>query len=445
MTRMEAFGLLDAAGFELVKLHDFDAVDLPPIDPATGRPKINPKTGKERRPIAKGKAPFERDWTKLPADNAGALTYARKNPKANIGIRLTRRLLVVDVDPRNFENGVDSLALLSADAGYDFTDHYPRQVTGSGGLHLFFKKPVELDVAGSLAAYPGLEFKTAGTQVVGAGSIHPETRKPYTFEVDPFGDMQGGIEGLPDLSSGAFSAFRSLVAKGSANDAPGSEPGARGMPPVSGQSGMFSDEQLEKFLARLNPEDFQDYEKWFNLMCACHDATGGSGAVVFIAWSTQDDAYCDAGEEIGSKWCGLNSDKGARITFKSLQRELKEAGAGDVWERGDFEDMAASAAQDFADADEGADPHDPTGVNAMTENDQAAEAEASTGAASRKKIRLRDGYQDAIVAEATEALMEALGGQILQQNGGLVRPVVLDATHSVEGVVRFNGAMTDFG
>lgn len=368
MDRMDAFRLLDAAGFELLKLHDFDKVELPKIDPVTGRPKINPKTGKERGPIPKGKAPFESDWTKKPANNPDALAYAKANPKANIGIRLTPRLLVVDVDPRNFGAGVDSLALLSTDAGYDFSEHYPRQVTGSGGFHLFFKKPADLDVAGALAAYPGLEFKTAGTQVVGAGSIHPVTRKPYTFEVDPFGDMLGGINGLPDIASGVFLAFRNLIAKGNAIGALGDVSGARGMPSVSGQSGMFSDEQLERFLARLNPEDFRDYPKWFSLMCACHDATGGSGAGVFINWSIEDGDYADAAEEIGSKWGGLNSEKGNRATFKTLYKYLAEHGARDVWERGDFEDMGAAAAQDFADADdmaEGGDADDPTGTKAV--------------------------------------------------------------------------------
>ena len=56
--------------------------------------------------------------------------------------------------------------------------------TGGGGLHLYLKKPADVLIAHTLKDYPGLEFKTKGRQVVGPGSIHPETGKTYDVLVD---------------------------------------------------------------------------------------------------------------------------------------------------------------------------------------------------------------------------------------------------------------------
>ncbi len=337
--------LLDGAGFELLRLHDYDAIKLP-----TGKDgkRLIGKDGKPVPPRKMGKAPIEANWTKTLANNAAVMVYLASHPKANAGIRLTDTLMALDVDPRN--GGDASLAKLASETGVSFSDHYPRTITGSDGLHLWFRKPVDMMVMPSLRGYDGLEFKTRGTQVVAPGSIHPDTLRPYRLEVDEFGDLGAGVNGLPGLASEAYSAFRNLVVRQNYSGRPEEAVRVRGT--VLGRSGLYSDEQLEKFLAELDPEDFQEEKAWRDLMMACHDATGGSGCEVFVDWSTSDPVYAEHGHEIANRWASLNHDRAGNITFRSLQYTLTQHGKVQIWERGVYEDPDAQAADEYADAED---------------------------------------------------------------------------------------------
>jgi hypothetical protein len=99
----------------------------------------------------------------------------------NIGVRLRDIDLVVDVDPRHFAEGDDPLARLKADFGLP---EAPFVRTGGGGVHLYFRKAAEIAVRGKLNAYKGIDFKSAGGLVVAAGSIHPDSGKPYSLDDD---------------------------------------------------------------------------------------------------------------------------------------------------------------------------------------------------------------------------------------------------------------------
>ena len=78
--------LIDA-GYELIPLNQYDAI------------------GKNGKKV--GKAPIGRDWINKPA-----LTLAKAQEHmltgGNIGVRLKYEELVIDVDPRNFEDDIDS-------------------------------------------------------------------------------------------------------------------------------------------------------------------------------------------------------------------------------------------------------------------------------------------------------------------------------------------------
>lgn len=119
-----------------------------------------------------GKIPAVKNWT-----NAGVKDFPEiEKREGNYGVALSSSDLVIDVDPRNFEKGDKPLARLVAAVGplESFTIR-----TGGGGLHIYFKKPSEILVSHTLKEYPGLEFKSAGRQVVGPGSVHPDTGKTY--------------------------------------------------------------------------------------------------------------------------------------------------------------------------------------------------------------------------------------------------------------------------
>jgi predicted P-loop ATPase len=102
-------------------------------------------------------------------------------PYGNFGIKLAEDDLVIDIDPRNFPSSLSVSPLESFQKVIDFRlkDSTFIVKTGGGGLHLYFKKPKDFIIKGALKEFPGIEFKTRGQYVVGAGSIHPETKKPY--------------------------------------------------------------------------------------------------------------------------------------------------------------------------------------------------------------------------------------------------------------------------
>ncbi len=97
----------------------------------------------------------------------------------NIGVRVPESMLVLDVDGPDRRphpgRGLQALAALEERFGplpATFT-----QITGSGGLHLFFRRPPGKLSKTRLPA--GLEYKDHGGYVVVAPSIHPDTRERY--------------------------------------------------------------------------------------------------------------------------------------------------------------------------------------------------------------------------------------------------------------------------
>lgn len=100
-------------------------------------------------------------------------------PDANVGVRVPENMVVLDVDGPNRRphpgKGLEALARAEAEHG-----HLPStltQITGSGGLHLVFKRPSgKLSKVGLPA---GLEYKDHGGYIVGAQSIHPDTSERY--------------------------------------------------------------------------------------------------------------------------------------------------------------------------------------------------------------------------------------------------------------------------
>lgn len=122
-----------------------------------------------------GKVPAVAKWEKTVR---GTFPKANLLPRTqNYGVILGDEDLVIDVDPRNFKPGDAPLARLIGVIGQ--LDTFVVR-TGGGGLHIYLRKPAELYIFQALNDYPGIEFKTAGRQLVGPGSIHPDSRREYT-------------------------------------------------------------------------------------------------------------------------------------------------------------------------------------------------------------------------------------------------------------------------
>jgi hypothetical protein len=279
-------GELDAyirAGFQLIPLNFYDVTD------SKGR--------------ARGKSPLHGQWQKKEYDNASVVKLAEQG--YNVGVRLTAEVMVLDVDPRNFPEGRDSLAELVKDARLDLST-CPHTITGSGGDHFWFRKPVDVSILDSLPDYQGVEFKSRGRQVVASGSVHPNGTY---YEWD---DFAPAMTDLPDLPHTLLSLIRR--AQKSQGEAAG--------------YGEMDSERLEQTLALLDPSEFRDHEGWLNLMMACHHATAGEGRQEFIDWSTSDPAFIDHGREVGYRWDSLDKPRsgGRPVTIKYLYKVVQERG-----------------------------------------------------------------------------------------------------------------------
>lgn len=127
----------------------------------------------------RGKVPIPKGWT----STALGQFPITELEKVNYGVVLSSRDLVVDVDPRNFAPGDKPLARLVSDCGGAAAFKTFTVRTGGGGLHLYFRVPHDVTVVNGLDTYRGVEFKGAGRQVVGPGSVHPDSGKEYIVAV----------------------------------------------------------------------------------------------------------------------------------------------------------------------------------------------------------------------------------------------------------------------
>lgn len=259
-----------------------------------------------------GKAPSRRNWRNADLLDLDDAKRRLSEGAGNVGVRLRDGDLVVDVDPRHFEDGRDSLAALTADLGIDLSG-YPTVETGSGGLHIYMAIDAGTKVSNGLPNYPGVEFKAFGRQVVAPGSVHPDTGRPYLL--DP---LSAPFEPRRDAPQVLADAIR-RPERGAAAD-----------------PGDCAPEQLSEMLEALDPADYRDHDAWLELMMASHHATGGDGLEEFVAWSTSDPAYSDHEHRIAARWNSLHADgDGGKITQRTLFKRVIDAGRQDLIPRTD--------------------------------------------------------------------------------------------------------------
>ena len=150
---------------------------------------------------ANGKAPLDTGWTTEPFDDPDGWRSRLHGHTTNVGMVTGRGLLVVDGDI--YKPGCALDALLD-DMG--LTRHTVTALTGGGGQHLLYAYDPTLSVPsiplGPLG-YPGVELKADGGQIIVEPSVHPDTGRPYCWEI---GYGPGEIPPTP-----ATTAFLELV------------------------------------------------------------------------------------------------------------------------------------------------------------------------------------------------------------------------------------------
>lgn len=145
----------------------------------------------------RGKIPTIKDWGEVAPGHYNETNLADRN----YGVALRAGDLVIDIDPRNFAKDDRPVKRLIEAIGAPLSSYTVR--TGGGGLHVYFRKPPDLLVVGQLKEFPGVEFKSSGRQVVGPGSIHPETAQAYTVV-----DGTGGPSGVADAPEGLLALVK---------------------------------------------------------------------------------------------------------------------------------------------------------------------------------------------------------------------------------------------
>ncbi len=297
---------------KLLRPHLFAHHDLIPLN--------KPDAIRHGKPV--GKAPLDVRWPKR--------DYSRSDPASwmarghNVGVRLHDDQLVIDADPRHFE-GADRLARLCERFGIRIDD-YPRVLSGGGGQHIYMAKPRELRIVGKLSEFPGIEFKTKGTQLVAAGSVHPDSHEHYRAD-DPFGDLAAPAMAPESL-------LRAIERKE--------------QPLGSLTPAQLTPHELTEMLTVLDPTKFRNYDDWLKLMMACHHATGGEGVEEFASWSARDPNYASRAAETRKTWGSLNCNRSDGVTVGTLFKAVTDAGYGEL-----VQAMTRTPAdQDFDDAPE---------------------------------------------------------------------------------------------
>jgi hypothetical protein len=246
----------------------------------------------------------------------------------NVGVRLRDDMLVIDVDPRNFPVGANTFEALMRRVNVS-ASNWPIVNTGGGGWHYYLQKPTDLKVVNSLPDFPGVEFKSAGRQVLAAGSVHPESRKRYSIEPHPlFEGFQGTMPVPRDLLAMIVRKQPTRNTKGGLDTPDGMNAGLD--TPDDMKAGLHTPDEVDRMLGGLDVRRYREYENWFHLMAAVHAASNGAAKEKFIAWSVADPKYAKDAEKIGSMWKALKADRPGGITARTLYWELKNAGRQDL-------------------------------------------------------------------------------------------------------------------
>ena len=218
----------------------------------------------------------------------------------NRGVRLDR-MLVIDIDVGRLPDGVTLQGVVETLRGMGVpVDDCPRVRSGSGGEHIYLALPQEPPkLAPKLLPYVDIKAGR-GAYVVAPGSVHPNGQK-----YERLNDVK-----LADAPTVPRKLMRML--------------GRPAADPEGTTPGLLNSDQLEIVLKGLNVEEYQDHDRWLEVMMACRHACP-EGEVEFVAWSTSDPLYADRGHEIAGRWHSVDPEVEGGITTATLYQHLIEA------------------------------------------------------------------------------------------------------------------------
>ena len=339
------------------------------------------KEGKKGQRVELGKTPLHKGWSKGNTSEAQILTHIQGG--GNVGFRIPKDWIVIDLDPRNYPSGADAMDIQDQVAEllgfFDWEEiewDYNLVRTGSGGYHIYCQLPdcdIYKRVRTKLKGLAGVDIKRHGGYVVAAGSRHPNGDH-YTWE--------------SELSLGSTVKLEGAALEGLLREVSGSAGDHESYGALNGT------ELQSAVLDRLNPGDFGDNDSWFPLMCACHFVTAGAGVEEFVEWSCADPTYADDAEKIRYRWDSLDERRSEANTAGTLIYELKQRGE-------DFSElMGLLGRNDFDDLDDFDTP-------GLVKADQTIVKSIKSGALIDQAIEEQlPEYQDVLDAKAEPTLLE---------------------------------------
>ncbi len=240
----------------------------------------------------KGKRPIHPNWQTTPYQTESDLLQLESEGLGNFGV-LCQGWLIIDIDARN--GGVESYQkLLQQLPELQHSGFIVKTGSGGGSQHIYYALPSSVPKLKSKHSdYPGIDFKTTG-QVVGAGSIHPETKQPYEIE-----------HGSPSTITEAPSRLIELLKREELSSQP------KPMPKMVSTGDRTP--QIIAMLEQINPD--VGYEDWIRIGMGIHHETYGSetGYEIWYTWSSQGTKF--KAKEMRSKW---KSFSGGGVTFGTL-------------------------------------------------------------------------------------------------------------------------------
>jgi hypothetical protein len=135
--------------------------------------------------IKKGtKSPNRQGWPDIQDRYEQVVEYYDASIHNKVGWILDPEHLVIDIDTHDpKKDGYESLGRLSEALGIDLYESATVRVKSpSGGAHLYFWKDPDVKLPKSCEKYAGLDFLSAGCQVITSGSYHDQQEGQYFFE-----------------------------------------------------------------------------------------------------------------------------------------------------------------------------------------------------------------------------------------------------------------------
>lgn len=127
----------------------------------------------------KGKIPLTKNGSKDASLNETQIkAWWQQWPEANVGLATGVRFFAVDIDIKS--GGEETWDMLKHQHGE--LPETIEQITGSGGKHILYRLPdfPVYNSAGKIG--PGIDVRGKGGYIVASPSIHPETKRAYTWD-----------------------------------------------------------------------------------------------------------------------------------------------------------------------------------------------------------------------------------------------------------------------